>query len=127
MKEKEIYDKLNGFITNNNYKIIKTEEKYCEMEATITETSLNPYKMPHGGFIFGLADTAAGIAAFTTKKEAVTVNASIDYLHSAKGNKLKAIAKNIKDGKNITVYEVFIYDENETLVAKSSITYFYIN
>lgn len=125
MKQDDRY--LKGFILNNNYKVTNIRDKYCEMEAEITDTSLNPYNTAHGGFVFGLADTAAGIATATTNRRAMTINASIDYLHMVKGNKLKAIAECIKDGKTITVYEVLIYDENDTLVAKSSVTYFYID
>lgn len=120
-------EELNGFIKNNNYKIVVLKDNYCEMEASITDTSLNPYAVAHGGFIFGLADTAAGIAIYNTGRKAMTINSSIDFLHMVKGNKLKAIANCIKDGKNICVYEVLIYDELDCLVAKSNLTYFYIN
>ena len=115
----------NGFIKNNNYNILKVEENYCELEGKITETSLNPFGIAHGGYIFGLADTAAGIAAMTKGRKAVTINSTIDYLNPGKGN-LKAIAKCLKSGKNIANFEVFIYDEKNTLIAKSNINYYYL-
>ena len=124
-KEQINYD--NGFIKNNNYKIIKVEENYCELEGKITETSLNPFGIAHGGYIFGLADTAAGIAAMTDGRKAVTINSTIDYFNMAKGKTLKAIAKCLKNGKNIANFEVFIYDDKETLIAKSNINYYYLN
>ncbi len=116
----------NGFIENNNFKIIKSENGTGIVTAHITETSLNPHGVAHGGFIFGLADTAAGVAAMSTGRKAMTVSADIDYLHSAKGNTLRAEAESIKDGKTISVYEVSIYDETR-LVAKGSFTYFYLD
>ena len=116
----------NGFIKNNNYNILKVEENYCELEGILTETSLNPFGIAHGGYIFGLADTAAGIAAMTNGKKAVTINSTIDYLNPGKGEYLKAIAKCLKSGKNIANFEVFIYDEKETLIAKSNINYYYL-
>lgn len=123
---KETLKKDNGFIKNNNYKVLKVEENYCEMEGLITDTSMNPFGLAHGGYIFGLADTAAGIAAMTDEKTALTVNSSIEYLKAAKGKKLLAIAKALKKGKNIAVIEVSIYDEENNLIAKASVTYFYI-
>ena len=75
IKENMKMDK--GFINSNNYKIIKIEENYCELEGYLTETSVNPFGIAHGGYIFGLADTAAGIAAMTDGRKAVTLNSSI--------------------------------------------------
>lgn len=117
----------NGFIKANNYKIIKVEENYCELKGIITETSLNPFGIAHGGYIFGLSDTAAGIAAMSKGQKAVTINSTIDYFNMAKGKTLKAIAKCLKSGKNIANFEVFIYDEKETLIAKSNINYYYLD
>ena len=121
------FEELNGFIKNNNYKLVSIGDRTCIMEADIVETSLNPYNTAHGGFIFGLADTAAGIACRTTGRSAMTINATIDYLHYVVGSKIKAEAKCIKDGKTITSYEVYIYDDKDNLVSKSNITYFYMS
>lgn len=122
---KEQLKKCKGFIEANNYEIIKVEENYCELEGTITETSTNHVGTAHGGYIFGLADTAAGIAAMTDGRKAVTINSSIDYLKMGKGNKLKAIAKCVKNGASVSFFEVLIYDQ-ESLIAKANVNYFYI-
>jgi len=116
-----------GFIKTNNYKVLKVKENYCELEGKLTETSLNPFGIAHGGFIFGLADTAAGIAAMTDGRKAVTINSTIEYFNVGKGSTLKAIAKCLKSGKNISNFEVYIYDDNEKLIAKSNINYYYLN
>lgn len=122
---KEQLKKCKGFIEANNYEILKVEENYCELEGTITESSTNHLGIAHGGYIFGLADTAAGVAAMTDGRNAMTINSSIDYLKVSKGNKLKAIAKCIKNGKTVSFFEVLIYDTEETLIAKANINYFY--
>lgn len=124
-KERLADDK--GFVNNNGYTVIKVEEHYCEMEALITDTSKNPFGIAHGGFIFGLADTAAGIAAMTDERVAVTINSSIDYLKPGKGDKLIAKASVVKPGKSISVVDVFIYDRDLELISKAVVTYFYMN
>ena len=126
-RAKEILSSDNGYVKRNNYNIVKVEEHYCEMEAIISDSSKNPYGIAHGGFIFGLADTAAGIAAMTDERTAVTVNSNIDYLKSCKGDKLIAKASVVKPGKSIAVVDVLIYDSSLELVSKASVTYFYIN
>ena len=123
-------DKLkndNGFVSANNYNILFVSENYCEMEAVMSNASFNPFGIAHGGYVFGFADTAAGIAAMTDERTAVTISANIEYLKSGKGSKLIAKAKALKTGKSISVIEVFIYDEEDNLIAKANFNYFYLN
>ena len=117
----------NGFVKCNGYSVIKVEEHYCEMEAVISDSSKNPFGIAHGGFIFGLADTAAGVAAMTDERMAVTVNSSIDYLKPGKSDKLIAKASVVKAGKAISVVDVLIYDSSLELISKATVTYFYID
>ena len=98
-KTKEFLNNSKGFIKNNNYNLVSIDENECKLEATITETSLNPFNIAHGGFIFGLADTAAGILA-NINGMALTTSSTINYLNTGKGNKLIAIATRLKTGKN---------------------------
>ncbi len=118
-----------GFIKNNNYKLISLDKEngICIMEGLITDTSYNPFLIVHGGYIFGLADTTAGILANCLIDDCVTMNSTIDYLHPIKGNKVISEAKCLKKGKLISVFEVSIYDENRLLLAHSNITYCKLN
>lgn len=120
---KKTLEETGGFIKANNYNILKLEKKYCEMEGIITESSINHLNIAHGGYIFGLADTAAGIAAITEGKNVVTVDSNINYFKKANGKKIVAIAKSLKSGKTISVYEVLINNEMNELIAKATITY----
>jgi len=124
---RDILRKQKGFIAANNYEVVKVEEHYCELEGEITETSVNHLGVAHGGYIFGLADTAAGIAAMTDGRTAVTIDSSIQYLKPGKGTKLKAVAEILKNGKSISFFEVAIYDDNNNQIAKANINYFYMN
>ena len=105
MNNKELIDKMNkdmnnGFILNNNYKLLEINNNSCIVEGIITNTSKNNYNIDHGGYIFGLADTA---------------------------NRLIAKTICLKEGKTISNYEISIYDEENNLIAKSTIEYFYID
>jgi acyl-CoA thioesterase len=126
-KAKEILKKQKGFISANNYEVVKVMDHYCELEGIITDTSTNHLGIAHGGYIFGLADTAAGIAAMTDERVAVTIDSSIQYLKAGKGSKLKAVAKALKVGKSVGFFEVLIYDLEDSLIAKANINYFYMN
>lgn len=124
---KKYMESVGGFIKNNHYQLVDIKKDYCVMEAEIKEESLNPYGMVHGGFLFGLADTAAGVAARSSGRKAVTLSSHIEYLHACHGSKIKAVVEAVKTGKNVSVYEVCIYDDKETMVTKATVDYFYLD
>lgn len=124
---KKYMEDVSGFIGNNNYQLIDIKSDICIMEGIITNTSLNPYGMVHGGYLFGLADSAAGLFARVTGKKAVTLSSHIEYLHAVYGSKVKAVVKKVKDGKHVCVFDVLLYDEKEIMAAKATIDYFYID
>lgn len=124
---KEALENTKGFITNNNYKVIEVRENYCKLEAEITETSINHLNICHGGFLYGLADTAGGVASMTDKRVSVTVSSSMNFLRPATGKKIIAEAIQIKTGQSISVFDVKIYDEKNKIVCTSTFTYTYIN
>lgn len=116
-----------GFIKYNGYEYVCGGLNKCVLESPITKESLNPYGIPHGGFIFGLADTAAGMAASSTGRPAVTINSNIQYLKASKGDKLIATASCIKHGKTISVYQVDITDNRGSNISTAVFTYYYID
>lgn len=124
---KEALENTKGFITNNNYKVIEVRENYCKLEAEITETSINHLNICHGGFLYGLADTAGGVASMTDERVSVTVSSSMNFLRPAAGKKIIAEAIQIKTGQSISVFDVKIYDEKNKIVCTSTFTYTYIN
>jgi acyl-CoA thioesterase len=116
-----------SFIKNNNYKVIEViEGKKAILKGIITETSNNPYNIAHGGFIFGLGDTAMGVAASSTGKNAVTLSATINYLKPSTGKYLIAEAEVIKSGKKTCYLQTNIYNDNEELVATMDSNYCYV-
>ena len=119
--------KDNGFMTYNGLYIVEEKENYVKIGVDITEKSLNPFGIVHGGLIYTLADSAMGIALATTGRSGVTLNSTIDYLTPGKGKKLFADTEIVKDGKTIVVFRVNVKDENDTLVAVSNGTYYIIN
>ena len=116
-----------GFMTYNGLYIVETKENYAKIAVDITEKSLNPYGIVHGGLIYTLADSAMGIALATSGRMGVTLNCNIDYLAPGTGKTLLADTEIIKDGKTIVVIRVKVIDENETLIATVTGTYFVKN
>lgn len=129
MSKKELIDKMekSDFINNNNYKVVEViEGKKAILKGLITETSNNPYNIAHGGFVFGLGDTAMGIAAASTGRTAVTLSATINYLKPSTGKYLIAEAEIIRSGKTTCYLRTNIYNDKENLVATMDSNYFYV-
>lgn len=134
MKKEEIYKQIEdyientpGFIKYNNIHIEEIHENYAKCYANITEDSLNPSGIAHGGLLFGLADSAMGIAARTTGRNVVTINAQIDYLKPGKCKKITCIAEPLKVGKSTAVYRANIYTEDNSLISSVTGTFFFID
>ena len=102
----------NGFANDIGIEIIEVEEGYAKGEIQIEEKHLNPGNSVHGGCIFTLADTVGGCAAWTRGSYVATASSNINYLNAAIDcKKIVAIAREIKAGKKLLVYEVDIFDE----------------
>lgn len=120
---------VSGFIKHNNFSLIDIDKENLKvtLKADLNENSLNTYGIAHGGLIFGLGDTAMGVTAKLTGKNAVTLSSNITYLKPAKGAYLIAKSEIIKNGKNTCYLRCNIYDEKEVLVSTMDGNYFYIN
>lgn len=96
----------------------------CELD--VTPETLNPLGMAHGGTIFTLCDIAAGSAAASRGNVAVTLTGSINYLKpGVEGERLRAVAAEIKAGKSTAVYTVDVVDGKGARIANSTFTMFY--
>ena len=122
------FEEQDGFIKHNNIKVISFEKgKSAVLEAKLTKESLNPFGFAHGGIIFGLGDTAMGVAVISSGRNAVTLTSSITYLKPSKGSTLRAEAEMVKDGKQVCYLKCNFYDENDILTASMDASYYYTN
>lgn len=98
---------------------------YARVTKALTAEDLNPLGVPHGGVYFSMADTAGGCAMASSGYMAVTLDASFHFLRSAKeGDTLTAEAREVKGGRTICVYEVQVRDQDGTLIASGTFTFF---
>ena len=130
MTNQEFYvslEKEKGFFSHNNYRIEELTKERVVLKAKITKESLNPYQIAHGGFIFGLGDTAMGVLVRQQGEPGVTLNATINYLSPVKGKEITAISKMIKKGSKICYLKADIFDEEKKLVASMEANYYLIS
>lgn len=129
MTVKEINDKykeINGFDFNNGIVVDKVDKDEVIAHVDAKDKSNNPWGIVHGGLIFGLADTTAGILCFANGHEAVTIDANINYLKPLK-KYVKSVATKIKTGKTINLYKVDVFNEKDELCATVTFNYYNMN
>ncbi len=95
-------------------------------EAELADSLLNPLGIAHGGTVYTLCDVAAGTAAASRGRIAVTLDSSIHYYHPGlAGPKLTAVAHERKYGRNTSAYLVEVHDSDGKKIADATFTMFY--
>lgn len=106
---------------------IINEDNDIKVKVMITNKALNPFNIVHGGLIFSIGDTAMGVKCRSLGRNAVTLNASINFISPGTGKYLIATSKIIKNGSRTCVLECEIKNDEDKLVAIMNATYFYIS
>lgn len=107
----KIKHESNGFIRHNGIRIVSVDEERSVLEAEITDNSRNVWGSVHGGFLYTMADTAAGaFARIRYGRRNVTLNGSMNYLRPTTHSKtLTAVGREIKVGGHVGFFEVNIH------------------
>ena len=115
----KIKHESNGFIRHNGIRIVSVDEERSVLEAEITDNSRNVWGSVHGGFLYTMADTAAGaFARIKYGRRNVTLNGSMNYLRPTTHSRtLTAVGREIKVGGHVGFFEVDITDDTGVLVA----------
>lgn len=115
-----------GLMATLNANLISVEKGLVKISCEFSENLTQQHGYFHAGAATSIVDSACGYAALTLAaedSEVLTVEFKINFLKTAKTNKLIAIGKVIQPGKTLTVCEGFVYDETETiLIAKMTAT-----
>ncbi|WP_029742299.1 PaaI family thioesterase [Streptococcus suis] len=123
----KVLDKLNlqPITVLDDYQATMLNEKEVLMTTKVTEKSLNPYGMAHGGFLFTLADSVVGLTTVASGSYSVTLQSNIHYMKAAKlGDTLSVIGSCTHDGSRTKVVEVKIENQDKQLLASASFTMF---
>ena len=108
-----------------NAGLLSWEKGKILIETAVTDVNANPYGYAHGGYLYTLCDSAAGLLGYSLGDYIVTQQASISYIRSAAVNDILRIEGNcIHNGKSSKVAEVSIVNQNDQLICKATFTLF---
>ncbi|MBR0163123.1 MAG: PaaI family thioesterase [Lachnospiraceae bacterium] len=124
----EFRNRYNRFAVILGAKIIEMKEGYARCEMPVREDFYNPNHSVHGGVIFSLADITSGAAASSYGMRMTTMDATISFTAPAISSRvLYGEAKEVKRGKTVQVYDVWITDDLGKLIAKGMYTFYSLN
>ena len=117
-----------GFIRHNGIRVVSVDEEKSVLTADVTPENSNIWGGVHGGFLYAMADTAAGaFARIKYGRRNVTLNGSINYLRTAAHAKnLTAVCREVKVGGHVGFFEVNITDEEERLIARAEVNMYFL-
>lgn len=118
--KKELLENVKNdrFAQHVGINLIKIEPDYAKAEMPVTENHLNGVNMVQGGAIFTLADYAFAAASNARGLTTVGIQANISYFKSPTGKTLFAEATKINSQNKLCSYNVDIFDEDKSLIAR---------
>lgn len=98
-------------------KVDEVGKNYAKCSLEIGKQHCNAYGGVMGGVMFTLADFTFAVSSNFRQGHTVSVTSQINFTGMAKGKKLIAESKLIKDGRTVCLYAIDITDELGTKVA----------
>ncbi len=115
------------FAFENGITITWLEPGLARGELNSGENSVNPHGQVHGGALYTLADTVAGCCACSKGGSCVTSGSSMEFRRPAVGGRITCTATPKKLGRNLSVVQVELTNEQNAVVATGTFTFFMLN
>ena len=120
----EFYHK-NPFLEYIHAEAVPMADGGVQLELKVEAEHTNLYGIIHGGVLMTLADTAMGAAALARNKKVVTMNLSMDFMHSVPmTTRILATGTVLHDGRHTMTLESEIRDKAGKLFAKAHGTFY---
>jgi len=118
--------KLSKFSVLVGFEVQRLYEGGAVLSMRVDERHRQIHNVVHGGVIASLADTAGAIAAYTVSAlgvELVTIELKINYLLPIADGKVEAEGRVLRAGRNFTVVDCDVRNEQGELAAKALMTF----
>ena len=124
----EIMDGIRAHITafcgTDTIDIIEISPGHTRLFVKVPDMAINIYGGLHGGYLYTLCDTAAGMTAYSHEVTNVTQNGNITYLRGTSSRTLYVEANTIHKGRRTAVIQADITDELGRLLVTSTFSMF---
>lgn len=119
-------NETNSFMIHNGIRAVALTDTTAGVEARITKASLNAMGGVHGGLMFIMAETAAGLAVRNDGRRYVTLDSSFRFLNGAPETEtVRAEASITKRGKTVAFIKARVFmPEGKKTLAEGEFTFY---
>lgn len=119
-------NETNRFMVHNGIRAIALTETTAQVEARITDDSRNAMGGVHGGLMFIMAETAAGLAVRNDGRRYVTLDSSFRFISgAAQVTSVRAEASITKRGRTVAFCRSRVFlPESGKLLAEGEFTFY---
>lgn len=104
-------------------KVETVEKGKVAISVVIRKEMCNPFRHIHGGMMSLIVDEAIGwaVISLSPEKHYTSVSLNLDFLYAAaEGERIKAVAKIIRQGKKIINASVEVLNEKQEIICRAN-------
>ena len=116
-----------GYMRFNGIEVTDLAKGYCRCRAPLGQEKNNPHGIAHGGFLFSVCDTAAGVAGTTLGRSVVGRSADIHFLKPGRGGYVTAEGRVVEAGRTTGLCQVEMRDDRGELIVSASFELYFID
>ncbi len=119
--------KENNFAAHIGIEILEMADGHARLKLELLPSHFNPIGSVHGGCIFTMADTVAGIAVFSLGKSCTTLSSHAVFLNAAMQGKSKILyaeSRPVRVGSRIAVMEAMVTDDRALEIARFTFEFY---
>ena len=126
-KLKERVNADEGYMHFLGIEVTDLAEGYCQCRAPLGPEKNNPHGIAHGGFLFTICDTVAGIAGTSLGRGVVGRSADIHFLRPGRGTAFTGKGRVVQAGHTTALCAVELYDDRDELIVSADFELFFLN
>ena len=113
-------------VNHFGFRLAKVERGRAVFRMPVLDLHKQIHRVVHGGVLAMLADTAGGFAAFLAAprgSRVATIEMKINFLEAVEHGEIKADARVLRQGRNTSVVDCDVTDQDGRLVSKALMTF----
>ncbi len=124
-KKMEELVERNAFAKYIGMELLEVKDGCAKGRMRLERRHTNIYEGMHGGCVYALADTLAGIAAATCGRYVTTLNGTMNYMQPIKDTKyVNCRADAVRLGGRIAVINVVVENDKGEILSNGSFNYY---
>ena len=124
MKRYNSDDPLDEYSAGLGIRLVECRDGWVKTVLPVTGKVINPLGTVHGGCLFSLADTTAGVTNMTMGKMGPTISSNLDFMHAFSGcRNVYCEAEITHSGRSISFISLKLYDDRGVVGARGSMVY----